>query len=96
MGLAADRNKITHPSEDYQQFQAHKVILSSTSKFFNKMLENIKHPHPLKYMRGLSSADMGALIDFIYDGEAKVEQNNSDTFFKLTTELELFGIKKQC
>ena len=68
---------VTLVSEDYQQFQAHKVILSSTSKFFNQMLKNKNHPHPLIYMRGISSADMGVLIDFLYDGEAKIELDNS-------------------
>ena len=34
---------------------------------------------------------MGALINFIYDGEEKVEQDNLDAF---STEFETFGITK--
>ena len=40
------------------EVDGHKVILSSCSPFFKRMLKKIrKHQHPLLYMRGLRSAN---------------------------------------
>ena len=45
---------VTLACEDGQQVEAHKVILASSSPFFQKLLGRNKHPHPLIYMRGKS------------------------------------------
>ena len=42
---------ITLVCEDGQQVEAHKVILASSSPFFEKLLQKSKHPHPLIYLR---------------------------------------------
>ena len=42
-----DFSDVTLVCEDGQQIQAHKVILAASSPFFEDILQNIKHPHPL-------------------------------------------------
>ena len=49
---------VTLVCEDGQQVEAHKVILASSSPFFQNLLRRNKHPHPLIYMRGLKSEDL--------------------------------------
>ena len=66
---------VTLACEDGQQVVAHKVILASFSPFFLNLLRSNKHPHPLIYMRGIKSEDLGTLVDFLYFGEADVYQD---------------------
>ena len=68
------------------------MILASSSPFFQKLLERNKHPHPLVYMKGLNSENLLAMIDFLYCGEANVNQENLDSFLALAEELQLKGL----
>ena len=83
---------VTLACEDGQQLEAHKVILAASSPFFQKLLEQNKHPHPLVYMRGLKSGDLLAIVDFLYFGKAKVFQENLDSFLAIAEELQLKGL----
>jgi len=83
---------VTLACEDGQQVEAHKVILASSSPFFQKLLSKNKHPHPLIYMRGSKSEDLVAMLDFLYYGEANVYQESIDSFLSLAEELDLKGL----
>ena len=83
---------VTLVSEDGQQLETHKVILAASSPFFQKVLERNKHPHPLIYMRGLNFDDLVAIVDFLYFGEAKVYQENLESFLVIAEELHLKGL----
>ena len=52
--LRADKEftDVTLACEDGQQMEAHKVILAASSAFFEKILLDRKHPHPLIYLKG--------------------------------------------
>ena len=63
---------VTLVCEDGQQMEAHKVILASSSPFFEKILQKSKHPHPLLYLKGFQSKDFASILDFLYFGEANV------------------------
>ena len=88
----ADFADVTLACEDGKQFEAHKVILASSSPFFQNILRKNKHPHPLIYMRGLKSEDLVAILDFLYCGEANVYQKNLDSFLAIAEELQLKGL----
>ena len=77
--------------EDYQ-VEAHKIILSSCSPFFNTIFKRNKHPHPLIYMRGFKAKNIVAFIDFIYHGEANLYQEDMEGFLALAEDLELKGL----
>ena len=83
---------VTLACEDGQQIEAHKVILASSSPFFQNLLKRNKHPHPLVYMRGVKSENLVAIIDFLYCGEANVFQENLDSFLAIAEELKLKGL----
>ena len=82
---------VTLACEDGNQFEAHKVILAASSPFFENLLKRKKHPHPLVYMRGVSSVDLEAVINFLYFGEANISQENLETFLAIAQELQLKG-----
>ena len=74
--------------------EAHKVILASSSPFFQHLLRKNKHPHPLIYMRGVKSEDLVAIVDFLYFGEANVYQKSLDSFLAISEELPLKGLTR--
>ena len=65
---------VTLVSEDGTQIETHKVILASSSPFFMEIFKRNKHPHPMIYRRGLKAEALVALVDFLYYGEANVNQ----------------------
>ena len=83
---------VTLACEDDQQVEAHKVILAASSPFFQKIFERTKHPHPIIYLRGLTSEDISAIVDFLYFGEAKVYQENLDSFLAAGEEFQVKGL----
>ena len=87
-----DFSDVTLACEDGQQVEAHKVILASSSPFFQKLLARNKYPHPLIYMRGMKSDDLSTIVDFLYRGEANVFQENLDSFLAIAEELQLKGL----
>ena len=87
-----DFSDVTLACEDGQQVEAHKVILAASSPFFQKLLRQNKHPHPLIYMRGIKSENLSAIVDFLYYGEANVFQENLDSFLAIAEELQLRGL----
>merc|ERR1712155_343755 len=60
-----DFTDVTLACEDGQQMEAHKLILASSSPFFQKILRYSKHPHPLIYLRGFQSKDFVCILDFL-------------------------------
>ena len=87
-----DLKDVTLACGDGQQVEAHKVILASSSPFFQKLLSRNIHPHPLIYMRGINFEDLLAILDFLYRGEANVFQENLDSFLAIAEELQLKGL----
>ena len=79
------------------QLQAHKVILSSGSPFFKRLLEKIsnKHMHPFLFMRGLKTRQLTTMVDFIYLGEVNIHEEDLDGFLLLAQELELKGLTEE-
>ena len=86
---------MTLACEDGHQIEAHKVILSLSSPVFENLLKRNKHNHPMIHMRGMKSEDLVAIIDFLYCGEANVNQENLDSFLAIAEELKLKGLMGQ-
>ena len=85
---------VTLVCEDGQEMEAHKVILASSSPFFEKILHNSKHINPLIYLRGFQSKDLVSILD-LYFGEANVYQVDLDSFLAIAEEIQLKGLTGQ-
>ena len=83
---------VTLVCEDGKQMEVHKVVLASSSPFFQNILKRIKHSHPLIYMRGMKSDELSAIVDFLYFGEANIQQEKLDSFLAIAEELQLKGL----
>ena len=83
---------VTLVGNDHKQLSAHKLVLSASSEYFRNILKNNKHPHPLLCLEGVSSEDMGNMIDYIYTGEVKIYQDHVDRFLSIAQRLQLKGL----
>ena len=80
---------VTLACED-RQFQAHKVVVSASSSFFEQILKSHKHPSPLIFLKGVEANHMELLLDFMYGGEVHVKAEELENFLKAGDE---FGVK---
>jgi len=77
---------------DNDQIQAHKVILSACSPFFRSILTRNPHPHPLIYLRGVGLSNLQSVLDFMYNGEVNVAQEELNSFLAVAEELKVKGL----
>ena len=75
-----------------QQVEVHKVVLASSSKFFWRVLKNIKHSHPMIYLRGIKFKDLDAVLSFMYLGQINLAHEDLDSFLALAEELDVNGL----
>ena len=64
---------VTLVTDDGQHIQAHKIILSAGSHFFNDIFLKGNQTNMMIYLKGINSVQLEYLLDFIYIGEAYVE-----------------------
>merc|ERR1719357_934493 len=77
---------------DDEQIQAHKLILSTSSPLLRTLFHRYNHPNPLVLLRGIRTKDMEAVVDFIYQGEVDVSQENLQGFLSLARDLQIKGL----
>eukprot|EP00092_Neocalanus_flemingeri_P013215 GFUD01014242.1.p1 GENE.GFUD01014242.1~~GFUD01014242.1.p1 ORF type:complete len:314 (+),score=96.19 GFUD01014242.1:30-971(+) len=77
---------------DDDQLQAHKVILSACSPFFRTILRRNKHEHPLLYLKGVKYADLVSVLNFMYQGEVNVAQEELNSFLAVAEDLKVKGL----
>ena len=83
---------VTLVCEDNQIIEAHKLILSGASNFFKSVLLGNNHSHPLIYMRNLKMKELTNIVDFIYNGEVFISQDDLDGFMDVASELYIKGL----
>jgi len=86
---------VTLVSGDGKQISAHKVILGSSSSFFNKILMTNPHQNPLLFLKGVSYVELQLLKNFIYMGECQCATEDIEQFIALGKELEVVGLMDQ-
>ena len=80
---------VTLVSDDEVQLQAHKVVLSASSPFFKNVLKKSPHEHPLIYLNGLSSTSIRFILDYVYQGEVQIYQDQLDMFLDTAEKLKI-------
>ena len=64
--------------------KAHKVILSSCSAFFSKILKQNPNPNPLIYLQGVNIGELLLLKRFMYIGKTRVNFDQFDSFMEIS------------
>ena len=86
---------VTLVSEDGDMVEAHRVILTASSKLFQNILSTpttVRHPRPLIYLSGVKSDYLNFVLDFLYCGEVSVDQENLSLFFEVAKILQIKGL----
>jgi len=77
---------------DDSQVQAHKVILSACSPFFRNVLRKNPHQHPLLYLKGVKYQELLSVLNFMYQGEVNVAQEELNSFLAVAEDLRVKGL----
>jgi len=73
---------------------AHKLILSSSSPVFEKILSRNPHQssHSLLYLNGIIKSDIERILDFIYSGETNIAQDDLQRFIDVAISFKIKGL----
>ena len=93
--LRDDQNyfDVTLATDDGHAIEAHKIILSAGSKFFSNILRQTKHPSPFIYLKGINKVELEYVLDFLYNGEAFMAQEELNDFLQIAQELQVKGLQ---
>merc|ERR1712179_362579 len=84
---------VTLVTDDGQHMQAHKVVLSAGSHFFSDIFLKSNQTSMLIYLKGINSVQLKCLLDFIYNGEASIGQEELKEFLETGKELQVKGFE---
>ena len=83
---------VTLVSDDEVHLPAHKLVLSASSIFFKSMLMKNSHSHPMIYLSGINSTNLEFVLDYIYQGEVQIYQEQLDSFLDVAQNLKVNGL----
>ena len=83
---------VTLISEDKVKFSAHKIFLKSCSNVFKFILDGNSHANLNMFLSGVSSINLGFILDYIYYGEVNLFQEQLDSFLESAQKLEIEGL----
>merc|ERR1719466_312871 len=84
---------VTLVTDDGQHLQAHKIILSAGSNFFSDIFLKSNQTNMLIYLKGINSVQLEHILDFIYNGEASVGQEDLSEFLETGKEFQVKGFE---
>ena len=70
---------------------AHKIVLSSCSLYFEKLLKEHPDKYPVFILSNITFEQLKSILEYIYKGKVTVSQNQVDSFIKI---IDFFQIKR--
>ena len=83
---------VTLVSDDQYQTTAHKLVLSASSDYFKNIFKNNRLSKPFLCLDGVSSSDINNILDYIYNGELQIYQDDLDRFLGVAQRFKLEGL----
>ena len=83
---------VTLACEDGKQLRAHKIILSSASVVFDKILMEYSDSNPLIYFGDTSYEHIEYIIRFVYLGEVSVPETELQPFMETVSKFKINGL----
>ncbi|XP_065335894.1 zinc finger and BTB domain-containing protein 37-like isoform X6 [Cloeon dipterum] len=75
-----------------KKIPAHKMLLSACSSYFKDLFKENPCQHPVIIFRNVTFVDLVALVDFMYNGEVNVEQEQLASFLNTAELLQVQGL----
>jgi len=75
-----------------RRLSAHKMLLSACSPYFRELLKGNPCQHPIIVLRDIRYDDLHALLQFMYNGEVNVAQDQLNSFLKSAEHLKVRGL----
>ncbi|GLV31918.1 modifier of mdg4 [Carabus blaptoides fortunei] len=72
--------------------KAHKMVLSVCSPYFRELFQANPCQHPIVFLKDVSFSALNNLLEFMYQGEVKVSQDDLGTFIKTAEALKIKGL----
>merc|ERR1719480_225863 len=83
---------VTLVGDDNCQVAAHKLVLSACSEYFKNIFKNNNHSILLLCLEGVTSKEIKNILDYIYNGEVNIFQEELDRFLSVAKRLKLEGL----
>ena len=84
---------VTLVSSDKRQVSAHKVVLSSCSDYFKTILKaSNKSKDIILCLENINHDELNNMLDYVYNGEVSIEQNQLDSFLMIAQRFQLEGM----
>ena len=83
---------VTLVGDDHTQLSAHKLVLSACSEYFKEIFTRNKHANTLLCLEGFSKQDITNVLDYMYNGEVHIFQEDLDRFLSIAQRLRLEGL----
>lgn len=77
---------------DGQLIQAHKLVLSVCSPYFQDIFKINPCKHPVVILKDIGFAEVESLLKFMYQGEVNVKQEELASFLKVAEALKVKGL----
>lgn len=75
-----------------QFVQAHKIVLSVCSPYFKELFKVNPCKHPIVILKDVGHKELVAILQFMYQGEVNVRQEELATFLKTAEMLQIKGL----
>ncbi|XP_063232782.1 protein tramtrack, beta isoform-like isoform X2 [Bacillus rossius redtenbacheri] len=75
-----------------KRIRAHKMLLSACSTYFKDLFKENPCQHPVIIFRNVKFEDLSALVDFMYQGEVNVSQDQLSSFLTTAEMLAVQGL----
>jgi len=75
-----------------RKLPAHKMLLSACSPYFRELLKGNPCQHPIIILRDIKYDDLFSLLQFMYNGEVNVAQDQLNSFLKSAESLKIRGL----
>ena len=86
---------VTLACDDGLSIEAHRIILSAGSQVLSDIFKRSKHPNPFIYLKGIKQTNLENVLDFLYNGEVNIPQEDLNKFLETAQELQVKGLLRK-
>ncbi|MPC87016.1 Longitudinals lacking protein, isoforms A/B/D/L [Portunus trituberculatus] len=81
---------VTLACEDQRTYQAHKLVLSACSQYFQGLFSrHSAHQHPIIFLKDVSGDECEALLTYMYRGEVSVSHDQIHRILRVANSLQV-------